>query len=64
MGHYEVKQTIVIRKDLPWTKGKMCAMAAHASLKVFFDRMVKVDSPDTVDGEPVYSINLSKEMAV
>lgn len=32
------KQVIIIRKDLPWTKGKMCAQAAHASMKVFFDR--------------------------
>lgn len=33
-----IKQVIVIRKDLNMRKGKMCAQAAHASMKVFFDR--------------------------
>lgn len=33
------KQVIVIRKDLNMRKGKMCAQASHASMKVFFDRM-------------------------
>jgi peptidyl-tRNA hydrolase, PTH2 family len=35
-----VKQVIVLRKDLNMRKGKMCAQAAHASLKVFFDRVM------------------------
>jgi PTH2 family peptidyl-tRNA hydrolase len=34
------KQVIVIRKDLGMRKGKMCAQAAHASMKVFFDRKI------------------------
>lgn len=34
-----IKQVIVMRKDLNMRKGKMCAQAAHASLKVFFDKM-------------------------
>ena len=33
-----VKQIIVIRKDLKMRKGKMCAQAAHASMKVLLDR--------------------------
>jgi peptidyl-tRNA hydrolase len=43
--HYDVKQVIVLRTDLRDTKGhkiprgKQIAMCAHASLKVFFDRM-------------------------
>ncbi len=32
-----VKQVIVIRKDLNMRKGKMCAQAAHASMKVLLD---------------------------
>ena len=36
----DIKQVIVIRKDLNMRKGKMCAMASHASMKVFFDRLV------------------------
>ena len=35
-----VKQVIVIRKDLRMRKGKMCAQAAHASMKVILDKMV------------------------
>jgi len=33
------KQVIIIRKDLNMRKGKMVAQGAHASMKVFFDRM-------------------------
>lgn len=32
------KQVIIVRKDLKMRKGKMMAMAAHAGMKVFFDR--------------------------
>lgn len=38
------KQTIIMRKDLNMRKGKMCAQASHASMKVFFDRMIKSES--------------------
>ena len=33
------KQMIVMRKDLKMRKGKMIAQGAHASMKVFFDRI-------------------------
>jgi PTH2 family peptidyl-tRNA hydrolase len=33
----EVKQVIVIRKDLGMRKGKMCAQAAHASMMILLD---------------------------
>jgi PTH2 family peptidyl-tRNA hydrolase len=42
----EPKQVIVMRKDLGMRKGKMIAQGAHASLKVFLDRM-----PKTTDGD-------------
>lgn len=35
----ETKQVIVLRKDLSMRKGKMCAQAAHASMKVILDKM-------------------------
>lgn len=35
----EVKQVIIMRKDLNMRKGKMCAQAAHASLGVFRSMM-------------------------
>ena len=38
-----VKQVIVIRKDLKMRKGKMCAQAAHASMKVILDEMIFED---------------------
>ena len=34
------QQVIVIRKDLSMRKGKMCAQASHASMKVILDSMV------------------------
>ncbi len=34
-----IKQVIVLRTDLNMRKGKMVAQGAHASMKVFFDRL-------------------------
>lgn len=36
MVNYNVKQVICVRKDLNMRKGKMCAQASHAAMKVFF----------------------------
>ena len=33
------KQVILVRRDLKMRRGKECAQVAHASLKVFLDRM-------------------------
>jgi len=38
-----IKQVIVIRKDLNMRKGKIAAQAAHASMKVILDNMLKSD---------------------
>jgi PTH2 family peptidyl-tRNA hydrolase len=35
----EVKQYIIVRTDLPMNAGKVAAQAAHACIKVFFDKM-------------------------
>jgi len=35
----EVKQYIIVRTDLPMNAGKLAAQAAHACMKVFFDKM-------------------------
>jgi PTH2 family peptidyl-tRNA hydrolase len=37
----DIRQIIVMRKDLGMRKGKMIAQGAHASMKVIFDQMVK-----------------------
>ena len=42
----DVKQVIVIRKDLNMRKGKMIAQGAHASMAVFFNQFLEV----TLDG--------------
>lgn len=43
-----IKQVIVLRTDLNMRKGKMAAQAAHASMKVFFDRKTAAD-PATLE---------------
>lgn len=43
------KQVIVMRKDLNMRKGKMIAQGAHASMKVFFDKLYNPDF-DSVGG--------------
>ena len=40
----ETKQVIVLRKDLNMRKGKMCAQAAHASMKVLLDNAIKLSN--------------------
>jgi PTH2 family peptidyl-tRNA hydrolase len=37
----KVKQVIVMRTDLNMRKGKMVAQGAHASMKIFFDRLIQ-----------------------
>jgi PTH2 family peptidyl-tRNA hydrolase len=37
----EVKQVILIRKDLKMGKGKIASQASHACMKVFFDELYK-----------------------
>jgi len=44
-----IKQVIVVRTDLNMRLGKACAQAAHASMKVFFDKMNKWDFEDEED---------------
>jgi PTH2 family peptidyl-tRNA hydrolase len=39
----EVKQVIVVRKDLNMRKGKIAAQVAHASMKVLLDKMTFTD---------------------
>lgn len=59
----EVKQVIVVRKDLNMRKGKIAAQACHASLAVFFENM---HHPMYVDEDEYpyyqYIIDLTPEM--
>lgn len=51
----DIKQVIVMRKDLNMRKGKMVAQGAHASMMVFFNFLKK----QTTDGD-----NLIYEMCI
>ena len=55
-----VKQVIVMRKDLNMRKGKMIAQGAHASMKVFFDKMYE-DKSQVGDGEKLKCMWLKDE---
>ena len=37
----EIKQYIIIRTDLGMSVGKTAAQASHASMKIFFDKMMR-----------------------
>ena len=50
----ETKQVIVIRKDLKMRKGKMCAQAAHASMKVILNELLSYRKGGSIN----YQINL------
>jgi len=54
------KQVIVVRKDLNMRKGKIAAQVAHASIKVFFDRMTAVS--ETEEGHQIYHGIYTPEM--
>ena len=59
MNHYNVKQVIVLRKDLKMRKGKMIAQGAHASLAVILNKgTVKGDMNERLD---IYMNNDMKE---
>lgn len=55
-----VKQVIVMRKDLNMRKGKMVAQGAHASMKVFFDKMKHEKISGEINGGEGIEITCSK----
>lgn len=54
MKTYDIKQVLVVRKDLNMRKGKIAAQAAHASMKVLVDQ---ADIWKAGDGRTVFSID-------
>ncbi len=57
----DIKQVIVVRKDLNMRKGKMSAMSAHASMKVFFDKMIPFSTENDIY-KNLYHCNFTPEM--
>lgn len=49
----QIKQVIILRKDLNMRKGKMVAQGAHASMKVFFDKLVSDKSDNSLVINPI-----------
>jgi PTH2 family peptidyl-tRNA hydrolase len=58
----QVKQVIIIRRDLKMRRGKEIAQGAHASMKVIFDRLEykkDIDNGNTA----VYQLNVSQAIS-
>lgn len=57
-----VKQVIIVRKDLGMNKGKLMSQAAHASMKVFVDRL---EYKETINNgnTPVYRLETTCNMS-
>ena len=51
----DIKQVIVLRKDLNMRKGKMVAQGCHASMAIFFEMIQK---RHTQDDHSIYEIHL------
>jgi peptidyl-tRNA hydrolase, PTH2 family len=49
-----IKQVIIMRTDLNMRKGKMCAQASHASMKIFFDRMKDISYAKEITDNQFY----------
>jgi len=59
------KMSIIVRKDLNMRRGKSCAQASHAAMKVFFDRMKKVEADPFAfegNGKDLYETSFTPEM--
>ncbi len=44
----DIRQTIVVRKDLNMRKGKMCSQVSHASMLSLLNFMEKIDKGDSI----------------
>ena len=62
MGVYDIKQYIIINGNLKMTKGKIAAQSAHASMKVFFDRMIYYGVSDEYPTDSLYFCKFTEDM--
>jgi peptidyl-tRNA hydrolase, PTH2 family len=63
MSGTNIKQMVVVRKDLNMRKGKLAAQAAHASMKVFFDKLKKGPNESIHDTHTTYSLTVDNDAA-
>ena len=56
-----IKQVIVWRKDLKVRKGKLAAQIAHASMKVFFDKLEETEFCDTDSSSDAFVFKVNEE---
>jgi len=54
MSSNDIKQVIIIRKDLNMRKGKMCAQASHASLNCVLNIIKKFKSLKNIPDDHVF----------
>lgn len=52
----DLRQVIVVRKDLNMRRGKLVAQSSHASMAIFFDRM------EPIEGTDDYVLHMTPEM--
>ena len=62
-SNYEIKQVIVMRKDLNMRKGKMVAQGAHASMKAILHMMERTTSMGFGDKGEIVHYTLSDRAA-
>jgi len=57
----EVKQVIVIRKDLKMSLGKCCAQTAHAAMKIILDKASIVEDSEILSEKCVWQLQVNKK---
>ena len=53
------KQLIIVRKDLPMSRGKICAQASHASL-AFLSMLLREGEKQENNGKYEITVNIDK----
>lgn len=60
----EVKQVVLVRKDLKMGKGKIASQVAHACMKVFFDSITKTKTQPEEEKDDISIMAYSKYFSI